>query len=135
MHVTENNPTIFFDCDDTLIMWKPSEEEITNNKLEQVMTKCNGFNAEYYVNHYQVQFLEDLACRGHTIVVWSSAGVNWALACVEALGIEDYVDTVTAKPSLYVDDKPDTSDWMGKHQYISVNGEPVRKFPRQSTKG
>jgi phosphoserine phosphatase len=42
--------------------------------------------------------------RGHTVIVWSAGGVEWAKTVVTALGLENYVDLVVAKPKWYYDD-------------------------------
>lgn len=134
MYKVPSGPTVFFDCDDTLVMWSPSDVEVSlaNADMKKVTFVCNGFEEEAYPNDYNVNLLIKLRKRGHNIVVWSSAGSDWAEAVVKGLSIESYVDVVCNKPMMYVDDKPDPRDWMGKHQYITFTGNVADPHPRQT---
>lgn len=130
--VGPQTPTVYFDCDDTLVMWSPSEKSIKEFKLTTVPFQCGGVLSYYYVNPHNVQLLIDYAQRGHSIVVWSGAGVAWAKSVVEGLEIGAYVDAVLSKPHIFVDDVSDPRAWMGKHQYINLKGEPTHPFPEQN---
>lgn len=105
MKVIENENCVFFDCDDTLVMWdnKYKLEDYSNCVL--LVDPLSGF-CEYLVPHKQhIQYLIDSKTKNkNTIVVWSAGGWQWAEAVVKALQLEQYVDAVMAKPERYVDD-------------------------------
>lgn len=113
-------PTVFFDCDDTLVMWNTPSKTI--DASEFVRVTCRGQGNLLLPHKHNIQLLKQLSSRGHAIVVWSGGGADWAEAVVKALKLEDYVQVVTAKPSYYVDDLEDPKLWMGKHRYISLDG-------------
>ncbi len=48
--------------------------------------------------------LMDHHSRGFTNIVWSAGGYAWAHEVVYALGLQDYVTLIMAKPLKYVDD-------------------------------
>lgn len=90
---------ICFDCDDTLVMWGegPNDVVIKNPYNEQEI-----FNLKKHERH--IRLLKDNFARGYFVTVWSAGGYLWAKAVVKALGLEEYVHHITAKPSAYVDD-------------------------------
>lgn len=109
MKVIENENTIFFDVDMTLIMHKNSHKGIPtlhqnpNGYLEIYDKRIDRtIIAEPYFPH--IDILLQSKARGRFIVVWSASGHQWAKMAVEALGIQDHVDLVMTKPSAYVDD-------------------------------
>lgn len=120
---TKSGPVAYFDVDDTLLMWKDLEPSDTT-----VTTECRGRLDICAVNTHNVALLKNLAKRGYSIVVWTLAGSDWAEAVVKALELEEFVDIVTEKPTIYVDDRKDPRDWIGKYGYYKSNGERVDDF-------
>jgi FMN phosphatase YigB (HAD superfamily) len=110
--VIENDNCVFFDCDDTLVMWdnkyKTEENQMAFSCYEAIHMLVPHWK---HINH-----LIDLKEQGKTIVVWSAGGWEWAQEVVTTLRIEDYVDAVMAKPTAYVDDLH-CSEWMGVLHY------------------
>ena len=128
MIVVKNDGCIFFDCDDTLVMWdnKYKLEDDNGNKNTISITDPYHEPAMYsplpsvyeLVPHDKhIQYLKDSKIKNkNTIVVWSAGGYLWAEAVVKALGIEEYVDAVMTKPYRYVDDLP-AKEFMGIRIY------------------
>ncbi len=113
MITIENERVIFFDVDDTLILWEiiPGEETIT--------FKC-AFTGDFLqvIPHLQnITLLKEKHARGYTVVVWSQGGFAHAQAVVKALGLEQHVALCMNKPSCYVDDL-DANAWMPKRVYL-----------------
>lgn len=119
---------VFFDVDDTLVVWSPTKEQLDKHGID---IKCPGGYVlldgelvqsgpwtERFVPHRKhMEQLKKHKARGHTIVVWSAGGWDWAQVAVKALGLEPYVDLVISKPTWSYDDKkPEefmpASQWM-----------------------
>jgi len=121
-----SGPSIFFDVDDTLIKWTPVDVEIPDN--EAVTIDCSGFEKKYKFNKYNVDMLINMAIRGHVVVVWSGSGPKWCEAVVKALKLESYVWAVMSKPSYYVDDRQDSSSWIGKWHFTDFDGNKLHNW-------
>lgn len=129
MIVIPGNTTVYVDVDDTCIMWSPTQEQLDTRGIEITcpasMTlmedgtvACTGNWTEKLVPHrVHVEQIKKHKARGHTVVVWSSGGVEWAEAAVRALKIEQYVDVVIAKPMWVMDDLP-ASEFMPKSKWL-----------------
>jgi predicted phosphatase len=101
MKVYSSDNSVFFDVDDTLILWNPTPEQ----------KKANGFKYQdddgvfTYVPHkIHIESLKNHKSRGHFVVVWSAGGYKWAEKAVKMLELEEYVDLVIAKPKWCYDD-------------------------------
>ena len=121
MHKVTCGPTAFFDVDDTLVMWSIPQQ--WNGDL--VTVKCRDFADTLVPNPHNIKLLKKMAARGHAIVVWSGGGADWAEAVVKALGLEEFVDVVTGKPTYYIDDIAGSREWIGKHGYFTLDGKRV----------
>lgn len=119
MFKVECGPTAFFDCDDTLVMWDIPEG---HQEADRVTIKCRDFVEHLVPNTHNIDLLIKFAKRGHYVVVWSAGGSDWAEAVVKALKLEEYVEVVTAKPTYFIDDIADPSEWMGKRGYFDIDG-------------
>lgn len=119
----------FFDVDDTLVMWNATPEEL---EARGVDFECPGalvtidedgtesfapaWKQRLLPHRYHIEQLIKHKQRGHTIIVWSAGGYDWAAAVVKALKLENYVDLVISKPTWFYDDlMPD--EFMGKRYY------------------
>lgn len=128
MKVIENENCLFFDVDDTLVMWGSQYvKEDDNGNLNTVSIASPFYTPSMYATTspiYQlvphtkhIQYLKDSKQKNkNTIVVWSAGGWQWAEAVVKALGIEEYVDCVMSKPHAYVDDL-NCKEFMGTRIY------------------
>ena len=101
-----NQPT-YFDVDDTLIMWNPTQEQLDSYGVDFNFFYRNGTNASGRIlpHRKHIDQLKKHAMRGHTIIVWSAGGSEWAYAACVALGLEDYVHLALEKPCWAYDDK------------------------------
>jgi len=116
----EAGPVACFDVDDTLLMWDMAKTVLEN---EIVTVVCRGKSQERQVNPFNLDLLIKMSNSGHSIVVWSAGGSDWAESAVKALGIEKYVDIVMKKPTYYIDDIADPAKILGKHGYFDINGK------------
>jgi len=92
-----DRPTVFFDVDDTLVMWRPA---LPHEKRVQFGPDIYAVPSEAHI--YK---LKEHHARGHIIVVWSQGGGEWASRVVKALGLDKYVMITASKPAWFYDDK------------------------------
>lgn len=111
MLVNHNDQVIVFDVDDTLVMWR------TNNHNLTVVDPYDGSNQKLEIHARHVKLLTDHFHRGYQVIVWSAAGSRWAEAVVMALKLEPYVHVVMGKPIKYVDDLV-ANEFMGSRIYL-----------------
>lgn len=90
--------TVWFDVDDTLVLWDKEKVSYTYSKKH-------------------AKALKEHALRGHTVIVWSAGGADWAERVVREMGLEWCVDLVTSKPSWFYDDKT-ASYFMPEHNRV-----------------
>lgn len=109
----------FFDVDSTLMEWGPSEDKreedgvackwpihtLSMSEDGHVFIKEQFEEDAYIPLHGNIEELKEHKRRGHTVIVWSSGGWQWAEKAVKMLGLEDYVDLVMEKPASVYDDK------------------------------
>lgn len=128
MIVLPCNQTVFCDVDDTLVMWSATQEQLD---AHGVSITCPGSYAiidgelvqspswtEKLLPHFaHIEQLKKHKARGHTIIVWSAGGWDWAKVAVQALGLEQYVDLVISKPTWSYDDK-NPEDFIPKSQWM-----------------
>ena len=95
---------VCFDVDDTLVMWDWRAIDPEGKGLVSVVDP-NGGCSELVLPHFRhIELMRQFKARGHTVVVWSQGGHEWAEAVCKVLGIENIVDIVMDKPNWYVDD-------------------------------
>lgn len=99
MQVIKGDRVAYFDVDDTLVMWGYGPEDLGTIPLE-----CQGHYVYCKPHAKHIEAMKRHAARGHTIVVWSAGGVEWATTVVEKLGLSNIVDAVACKPSWWYDD-------------------------------
>ena len=104
-------PTVFFDVDDTLVMWN---EKITG---DTVCISCNGHLNHMVINKGNLEELKRHGSRGIDVIVWSKGGVHWAEMVVSALKLEKYVAGIMTKPFCYYDDLKNP---LGSHRYFNI---------------
>lgn len=95
-------PIVFCDVDDTLVSWK-CYPKISKNSIA-----FNDPSGTVYLNaiNEHIEALKLHKLRGHTVIVWSAGGADWAEEVVKKLGLEPYVDAVMSKPDWFYDDLP-----------------------------
>lgn len=116
-------PPFASDVDDTLVLWSTP----TNYNGPLVEFYCNGYKETAIPNIPAIEHLKKMRKRGHTVIVWSRGGEDWAEAVVEALGIGEYVDVVCDKLHYHMDDVRDPKDKLGRWCYVDINGNNYRE--------
>lgn len=123
-NVLDSSNIIFFDVDDTLIMWgkKHQEGRLDVIQVEDPFMRGHVMFFTPHVTH--INILKRNSEQGRQIIVWSAAGHIWAKKVVEVLRLEKYVTLIMEKPSKYVDDKP-MEEWHPQRTYLThdVEGE------------
>ena len=109
MKVLTGTKTVYFDVDNTLVF---SAKECPSFLGDTVVIGCR----QWVVHEEHRELIYDFKARGHTVVVWSAGGAEWAASVVRALGIEDEVDLCISKPDWYFDDKA-AGEWIIRHYY------------------
>lgn len=111
---TDNS--IFFDVDETLVLWS-----FPADRHEETLLIDNwGYLTRLLPHKTHINQLIKHKNAGHSIVVWSQGGVNWATNVVKALKLEEYVDVVMCKPFWFYDDLPATA-FMPEEQRVYYN--------------
>lgn len=109
--------SVWFDVDDTLVIWGWREVDPEGKGLVSIVNPDNGV-AELVLPHFRhIELMRQFAARGHTVWVWSQGGADWAEAVCRVLGIENLVSYVVDKPNWYVDDLH-ASTWMRSPIYL-----------------
>ena len=139
MKVLPCSQTVFCDVDDTLVMWHrpaaddPDAIEITcptSSCLRAINEQELGWEVDptevvtvrewterLKPHKKHIEQLKKHKLRGHTVIVWSAGGWEWAEAVVRALKLEQYVDLVIEKPTWVYDDLP-PNEYMPKSQWL-----------------
>jgi hypothetical protein len=115
----DNSDSVFFDVDDTLVIWDHTDENGGHHKNAIAFSDPNiGNHTVYLLPHKtHINTLIRNHGRGKHIIVWSAAGARWALEVVEKLGLQQYITLIMEKPVCYVDDSP-MENWKPKRIYI-----------------
>lgn len=124
MQVAPSEITIFFDVDDTLIMWDENCTQPFDGSIRMVCPH-DGMVTFHRVHERHVGFLKKQKAKGYSVIVWSASGTAWAEAVVKKLGLEDYVDFVMSKPIKWVDDLPNPEHLVGRHIYLDPEGHSL----------
>jgi hypothetical protein len=112
MIVIESNTPIYFDCDQTLVLWDFPE----NERINTIEIPCEDWTIVLLPHKRHIKLLKDFKSKGHKICVWSGSGWEWSKKVVEILQLEAFVDIVMCKPKYYVDDLS-CEEFMGKPLY------------------
>lgn len=118
MLVIRNEMIRPFDVDDTLIV----SAQLSEKLIHIVDPVFPDRKITMGVHEPMIRLMHEEKHRGAFIIVWSRGGQAWAENVVKALGLEDVVDLVLAKPMVYFDDK-DVADWMKDRVYLAPNCE------------
>lgn len=107
---------IYFDVDDTLVMWGLDQDPQYQDKL--VLISDSNSKAAYPLVPHEgnIAMLRDYWNVGWTVIVWSAGGKDWADAVTDALGLREYVHHTLSKPLVYVDDL-DCTEFMYLKRY------------------
>jgi len=111
----KNGYTVFFDVDDTLIIWA-NNTALDAEACISITDNTGTILARPHQEH--IHALMDAHNAGHTVVVWSQGGADWAETVVKALQIEKFVDCCITKPTHLYDDL-DYYLWLPKRLFLS----------------
>lgn len=113
MYKLQCNQPVYIDVDDTLLMWGFSHEPFHNS------VKVINVGITFYLKPHNehINQLKAHKARGHTIIVWSKGGADWAEAAVKALGLEEFVDLVVEKPQWCYDDT-EYNEFLPKRYFL-----------------
>ncbi len=128
MIVIPGDTIVYVDCDDTLIFWSSTPEELETKGVDFM---CEGslvsrhgqvrsvetYTVRLVPHRKHIEQIKKHKARGHTVVVWSQGGFSWGETVVRTLGLEAYVDLVIAKPLWLYDDLP-ASEFMPKNKWM-----------------
>jgi hypothetical protein len=109
MITIKSTKILYVDVDNTLVfsLTEPNGFNASSNE----MVKING--RKWWVHTPHKELIKDFKARGHTVIIWSAGGAEWAEMVTDALQLNDYIDLVISKPDWIIDDKP-TIEWLGE---------------------
>lgn len=119
MKIINNESNIYFDVDDTLVIWGKIAR---GQKAVAITDPYDGSQHVLRPHLGHIKVLKDRKKRGCIIHVWSAGGYRWAEAVVKALKLESHVDFVLSKPVMYVDDLQ-AADILGERLYLGKDSE------------
>lgn len=114
MNVMPDKNTVYFDCDDTLVIWKYN----LSDKGKTIEIGGPDFTQRVLPHLAHIEEVKKAKARGHVTVVWSAGGSAWSEAVVKALHLEKYVDLVVSKPNYFFDDLSPEA-FMTNRMYIT----------------
>lgn len=97
-------PIVYIDVDDTLVSW--AHGFFWHEGALEFEDPYDGATLYLDVIKEHVDAIKSHKLRGHTVVVWSAGGADWAEEVVKRLHLEKHVDAVLAKPNWFYDDLP-----------------------------
>lgn len=110
MHFVKGDNVIYFDVDNTLIMWDPPayDSRIVQLPTLHYINDSHGDLMPQYVEVIPHEHHLNMIIRhkqlGNTVVVWSKSGPLWAQNVITHFGLTEYVDVCMGKPSCFYDD-------------------------------
>lgn len=106
----EDKPTVYYDVDDTLVLW---------GTVDNCVKIVDGEWTHYLAPHEKHIEILKKDSKNCNVIVWSQAGSDWAEAVITALNLEEYVNAVVPKPIRFYDDLP-CKYWMGSRVYYKT---------------
>lgn len=106
MYKLNGNLIVYCDVDNTLVLFGLPDDENTIVLFE------NQIECRIRPNKKIIEKLKEHKLRGHTVVVWSQGGVDWAETVVKQLNLQSVVDVVMTKPTWFIDDLS-SNEFMG----------------------
>ncbi len=122
--LTTAGRAVYFDVDDTLILWPHTTDRLSVSQLCDIdalapLVKIHGFWYRKHLKHIAEVVKQKLLNK--TIVIWSANSAQWAKDVAIALDIDKYVDYFLDKPEFYFDDRSLT-DQSFKQLYFDLFG-------------
>lgn len=114
MLVLPKHGAVYFDVDDTLVMWGRAGKCNPDDLVWVQETGPRGERVGLLPHKSHIAQLKKFGESGNwTVVVWSQGGGDWANAVIEALGLQNFVDVCLTKPVLYYDD-------LNSHEFMTM---------------
>lgn len=95
----------YVDVDNTLIAWEDNGEIPLT-----LISPLGTYNV--YPMWKNIHLISELRAVGWQIYVWSQGGADHAERVINLLGLQDKVDLIMSKPTIYVDDLPFESQFI-----------------------
>jgi hypothetical protein len=111
--------TVYFDVDDTLVFRHCGLADTDLIKVRNLA----GLLTSLKPNHELIKRLKLHYNAGHTVIVWSQGGSDWAEAVCNALQIDSFVHLYQDKPLTYYDDL-EASYWL-KRSFLGTNKNEI----------
>jgi len=115
MKTIKNHKITLIDVDETLIFWDHFDG------VPKITVDGAKGPVVLGVSEKLINRIKQHKNQGHINIVWSHGGYEFAEKVVKALELEEYIDVVMSKASIYYDDTP-ASDFM---QQIDLNKDDV----------
>ena len=113
MFVLKGESVVYYDCDDTLVIW-----DVSRDKIDETMQFNYYGTIKVLLPHKRhIALLKEQKKNGKMVVVWTAAGWEWAQEVVKVLELEPHVDVILSKPTAYVDDL-DAKEFMGHRIFL-----------------
>lgn len=127
MKIIESKHIVYFDVDDTLLMWRWQDYTDDVHKLLSLQIPGTNETVQVFPHLRHIELMKQFKVRGQTVVVWSKGGWDWAHTAIKALKIEQYVDLVLTKPDWYIDDL-DCKEFMKDRRYLHPTDRALDNF-------
>ena len=114
--VINNDDSVFCDIDETLVFWKTTDP--TDTVIEVPDPYINDKPVKLVPHQRNIDLIRRKYGQGKMIIAWSAGGAIWARNVINALGLNDIVTLIMAKPTTYVDDI-DVANWGLNRVYLS----------------
>jgi len=124
--VIKNDRTVFFDCDDTIVMWD-HENHPDALTFRDILDPDPNACYSLVPHKRHIAMLKTFKRQGFSVVVWTQGGHLWAEEVVKVLGLEEFVDIAMAKPDTYFDDI-EAKDFMQRRYFKSKIVYPEDKL-------
>jgi FMN phosphatase YigB (HAD superfamily) len=91
------NKTVWFDVDDTLVLWDTTSKLGKKIKLKGETNDGKPFTMEVVAHKEHIEEIKRYKMRGFTVIVWSQGGGEWGEKVINTLGLKGFVDIVIGK--------------------------------------
>lgn len=123
MLVIGNHNVVMFDVDDTIVKWdgesirteptiQITQPKVLHRTADDELVEVGPYTVTLVPHKVHIVKLKEHKKAGHTVIVWSAGGWDWAEAVIKTLRLEEYVDVVFNKPICIYDDLP-------PHEFLS----------------
>lgn len=119
----QEKPIVFVDVDDSLVIW--DSRHVPEEEIDNYLNLSNG-SVMVWPHMKHIEMIKHFKARGHTVVVWSQGGADWAETIVNKLELNRWVDVVMPKPTWFIDDLP-SSLFMSEGNRIWLDPKVSKK--------